>query len=581
MPAPVLDFRNTNSLWCGILAETLFRGGVRHAVISPGSRSTPIAFALAAHPGIEAVPVLDERSAAFFALGLSKRTRMPAAVVCTSGTAAANFFPAVVEAQESGVPLLLLTADRPPELRACASGQAIDQQKLYGDHVNFFHEFAVPSASLDLFRYLRQMTAHACSQTQVPAPGPVHLNLPFRDPLPPVADGQGLDIFSSDLGDAFFAHLSQISPQYPEGDELPAIPETPRGIILAGSREEADPKGYASAVGQIASALGWPVLADALSPLRSNPPSGVPVVSKYDVVLRSPSLASAMRPQCVLVLEGYPTSKVLREWLQNLQNIPTFLVAGRPDNRDAIHGSTIAIRTSVQALARSMGNRPAEPGEYARRWHQLDTAAGAALAERLDRLDAWFEGSVSRILQGSLPSGTPLFAASSMPVRDLEYFWDAKAGGPQVYFNRGANGIDGTLSTALGIAHRGRPTVLLTGDLALLHDTNGFLIRPKLRGSLTIVLINNRGGGIFEHLPVAGFDPPFEEFVAMPQEADFARLAAAYGVGHVPVENAERLARLVSNLPPTGIRILEIRTDRKKDAATRRRLFSEVPASLV
>src|SRR5471032_2940780 len=189
MSPPQLDFRNTNSLWCSVLVETLARLGVRSAVISPGSRSTPLTLAFAAHPDISAIPVLDERSAAFFALGLAKQRQLPVALVCTSGTAGANYFPAVIEARESGVPLLIITADRPPEMRACASGQTIDQQKLYGSHVNFFHELGVPEADVSRLRYLRQMVAHACDRTLQPFTGPVHLNAPFRDPLPPVADG--------------------------------------------------------------------------------------------------------------------------------------------------------------------------------------------------------------------------------------------------------------------------------------------------------------------------------------------------------------------------------------------------------
>jgi 2-succinyl-5-enolpyruvyl-6-hydroxy-3-cyclohexene-1-carboxylate synthase len=278
-----LDFRNTNSVWCSVLAETLVRCGVTRAVVSPGSRSAPLTFALAAHPGIEAIPVLDERSAGFFALGLAKQHHAPVALVCTSGTAAANFLPAVVEAHEGGVPLLVLTADRPPEMRDCQSGQTIDQQKLYGAFVNFAHEVAVPEATLPLLRYLRQTVAHAVARCLRPA-GPVHLNCPFRDPLPPVADGRTAGLRGK-LGAEFFAGLTPPLPAL--GSDLPKeFPVAARGLIVAGPVQPADPQRYAAAVEVLATLTGWPVLADSLSPLRGAMPAE-PFVVNYDVLARN------------------------------------------------------------------------------------------------------------------------------------------------------------------------------------------------------------------------------------------------------------------------------------------------------
>jgi 2-succinyl-5-enolpyruvyl-6-hydroxy-3-cyclohexene-1-carboxylate synthase len=232
------------------------------------------------------------------------------------------------------------------------------------------------------------------------------------------------------------------------------------------------------------------------------------------------------------------------------------------------------LRCSVEALAASLPPANREPSVYAVEWLRADQAARVTLDSRLSTLDFAFEGNASRLLSQHLPPETPIFVASSMPVRDVEFFWEPNDHGCRPGFNRGANGIDGTLSTALGLAHGNRPAVLLTGDLALLHDTNGFLLRPKLQGSLTIVLINNRGGGIFEMLPVAKFDPPFEEFFATPQEVDFGKLFSAYGVEHVLVRDWAHFVGLISALPTTGVRVLEVRTDRKHDAACRRELFT-------
>ena len=326
-------------------------------------------------------------------------------------------------------------------------------------------------------------------------------------------------------------------------------------------------------MGRLSAALGWPVLADGLSPVRQYAAANSRLIVNYNGILRSPALAERLQPEAVVCLGEWPASKQLRQWLQG-GSAEVWLVAGDAKNHDALHGRTRHLRTTVEALAAGAGADRGEPGAYARDWLQAEQAAGRTLDSRLLALDDFFEGKASRLLSQELPADTPVFAASSMPVRDVEYFWETGNRHHRLHFNRGANGIDGTLSTALGVAHGNRPAVLLSGDLALLHDVNGFLLRPKLHGSLTVVLINNRGGGIFEMLPVAKFDPPFEEFFATPQEVDFAKLCTAYGAEHVLVRDWTHFAGLVSKLPATGLRVLEVRTDRKRDAALRRELFA-------
>ena len=565
-----LDFRNTNSLWCSVLVETLVRSGVTHAVISPGSRSTPLTMAFARHEQIEAISVVDERSAAFFALGLAKQQRRPTVLVCTSGTAGANYFPAVIEAKESGVPLIVITADRPPEMRDCASGQTIDQQKLFGGFVEFYHELAVPEPKVGLLRYLRQTVAHAA---KVARRGPVHLNAPFRDPLPPIEDvtAKGLE---TELGEEFFSHLNTVDVTVAQ-TTLWQRPTTARGLIFAGTDAPADAAVYVKKVGELAEGLGWPVLADVLSPVRHL--ATFPVVTAYDTILRNASVARDLAPRTVLCLGGWPTSKVLRSWLE-ASGAEVLLVAPGEANRDALHGRTRQITAPVESLA--VGGAKIPGDGYGTAWLAAEANAVAGLRAGLAAEAAMVEPKVSATLAEHLPAGTPLFVANSMPVRDLEYFWPANARGVSVYFSRGANGIDGTLSTALGVAHGNRPAVLLTGDLALLHDTNGFLSVQQFRGSLTVVLVNNDGGGIFDHLPVASFDPPFEKFWATPQAVDFSKLCAAYGVEHVVVRDEAHLAQLIATLPSSGVRVLEVVTDRKRDAAFRKRLFAGVAATL-
>ncbi|MFH1497664.1 MAG: 2-succinyl-5-enolpyruvyl-6-hydroxy-3-cyclohexene-1-carboxylic-acid synthase [Verrucomicrobiota bacterium] len=561
-----LDFRNTNALWGSVLVETLVRSGVGQAVISPGSRSTPLTMALAENPRIEAIPVLDERSAAFFALGLARQSGKPAVLVCTSGSAGANYLPAVVEAHESGTPMIVITADRPPEMRECASGQTIDQQKLFGGFADWYHELAVPAAEMGLLGYLRQTIAHAVGQAL--AGGVVHLNAPFRDPLPPVEDGTSKGLVGQ-IDEGFFAHLGDAATV--ESGQVVVPCESARGVIVVGPTGWHDPVATAATISRLAKATGWPVLADSLSPLREFAINGESVVTAYDAILRNEQVAAALAPEQVLCLGGWPISKVLRGWLEKHQPSIT-LVSPRGVNLDALHGRTrlvVAPLAAVNAISGVAG------GAYREAWSRAERAARMTLAEALDRAASGaFEGRAVWTLAQALPAGSALCVANSMPVRDLEYFWPLTGGGRRIHFSRGANGIDGTLSTALGVAHGGRPTVLLTGDLALLHDTNGFLARPELRGSLTIVLINNAGGGIFGHLPVSTFSGPFERFWATPQAVDFGKLCSAYGVEHVAVRDWEHLRELTTTLPESGLRVLEVRTERKADVVTRRALFA-------
>jgi 2-succinyl-5-enolpyruvyl-6-hydroxy-3-cyclohexene-1-carboxylate synthase len=567
-----LDFRNVNALWGSVVAETLVRCGVGTAVISPGSRSTPLAFAFARHPGFEAIPVLDERSASFFALGIAKRQMRPVVLLCTSGTAGANYFPAVIEAHEAGVPLVVITADRPPEMRSCASGQTIDQQRLFGSYVHFYHELAVPEANVALLRYLRQTSIHAVERSLAPFAGPVHLNAPFRDPLVPTDDGGATDAFGTQVDwDAFFDHVSPPAP-IATLSEIPAFSHAVHGIVVAGPVLASDPAAHAAAVGEIARKLRWPLLADGLSVARNHSEAVPHLVTRYDAILRTPSAAESLRPEFVLCLGEWPTSKVLRAWIDS-SGAPIFLATDRPDNRDALHGPTRRIVISMAALAEGLPTADALNG-YERLWASHETRARAALDAAVDAEEALIEPKAAWLLGRHLPAGTPVSVANSMPIRDMEFVWPANDQEYRVFFNRGANGIDGTLSTALGVAHGGVPSVLLTGDLALLHDSNGFLITPRLKGSLTIVLINNRGGGIFEHLPVAQFDPIFEEFFATPQEIDFALLCAAHGVEHVHVEDWSHFESLITTLPAHGVRVLEVGTDRKRDAAWRKEAFA-------
>jgi 2-succinyl-5-enolpyruvyl-6-hydroxy-3-cyclohexene-1-carboxylate synthase len=647
-----IDFRNTNTLWTSILVETLQRLGLTTAIISPGSRSAPLTIAFAQNNQIETIPILDERSASFFALGIAKKSGLPAALICTSGTAAANFYPAIIEARESRIPLLIFTADRPPELRDCHAGQAIDQVKIYGNYPNWQAELAMPATSIGMLGYLRQTIVYAWERSQFPTAGPVHLNIPFRDPLVPVVDiaVEALET-QFDIED-FFAGLEPIfaaetsTPPLSRGGvrstieqffvEETSTPLSPlllrggvrsiieqwqkcrRGIIIAGVAQPQFPEKYCSAIAQISQLLNWPVLAEGLSPVRNYAKLNPHLISTYDLILRNRELADKLTPEIAIQIGDLPTSKELRNWLDKTQP-KRYIIDPSHHNFDPLHGKTIHLRTSPENLAINLatiltlvpplikGELAGDPttattaicplvpplikrdsnlvpplnkgglggvltsssNEYLQLWHNTETQIRQTIDQKFSSINNIIEPKVSWLLSQILPPGTPIFIANSMPVRDVEFFWKPNHLEIKPFFNRGANGIDGTLSTVMGIAHRNQSSILLTGDLALLHDTNGFLIKNKFVGHLTIILINNNGGGIFEMLPVAKFDPPFEEFFGTPQHINFAHLCATYGVEHKIIDDWEQFKAKLNLLPNNGIRVLELQTDRRTDAKWR------------
>ena len=342
---------------------------------------------------------------------------------------------------------------------------------------------------------------------------------------------------------------------------------------MAGPAIPEDPAAYAAHILGLSSATGWPILADALSPLRQHASEGANVVSAYDIILRDAKVARDLTPRFVVCLESWPTSKVLRTWLEESQS-EMLMISERSGSRDAVHGRTREITASPLNLEIESSSEASQG--FAREWQ----AAENRVREKIETwmtsdAAAGFEGKSTHALSATIPADSNLVVASSMPVRDLEYFWPTTNRGIHVYASRGANGIDGTLSTAMGVAHASdRPTVLLTGDLAFLHDANGLMSARELDGSLTVILINNSGGRIFEHLPIAEFDPPFERFFGTPPTVDFAQLCAAHNISHRLVSDVSE-ASLQGEFGAPGLRIWEVRTDGKKDAATRKRLLRD------
>ncbi|MGB7377560.1 MAG: 2-succinyl-5-enolpyruvyl-6-hydroxy-3-cyclohexene-1-carboxylic-acid synthase, partial [Rivularia sp. (in: cyanobacteria)] len=472
------------------------------------------------------------------------------------------------------------------------SGQTIDQLKLFGNYPNWQAELAIPSITMEMLAYLRQTTIYAFEQTLHPVSGAVHLNIPFRDPLPPIKDENNLNAATLELlqsnfnSEEFFAAVTDKYQNSITDSQIP-IPqkwlETKRGIIIAGVAQPQQPQKYCSAIAQLAQNLKFPVLAEGLSPIRNHASLNKNIISTYDSILRSHDLAT-LTPEIVIQIGEMPTSKVLRKWLSD-KNPLRWIIEPSNHNIDALHGRVVHLRMNVEDIRWGEGETRRWGDKGTRRqgdgvnhttnsYLEMWLSAEAQVREKIDRTlaekTALFEGKAAWLLSQVLPPETPLFISNSMPVRDVEFFWKPNNLGIKPFFNRGANGIDGTLSTALGIAHRQQSSVMLTGDLALLHDTNGFLIRNKFIGHLTIVLINNNGGGIFEMLPISEFEPPFEELFATPQNIDFAQFCQTYSVEHELITSWQELINKLNPLPNKGIRVLEIRTNRKESAKWRK-----------
>ncbi|MGB3519077.1 MAG: 2-succinyl-5-enolpyruvyl-6-hydroxy-3-cyclohexene-1-carboxylic-acid synthase [Elainellaceae cyanobacterium] len=578
----MLDFRTTNSLWSSVMAEVLARLGVETAVLCPGSRSTPLTVAFAQHPAIQAIPMLDERSAAFFALGRSRQTRQPTVLVCTSGTAGANFYPAVIEAQAGRVPLLIITSDRPPELRDCNAGQTIDQQKLYGSYPNWYSELAIPSTEPALLAYLRQTLIYAWERSRYPVAGPVHLNQPFRDPLAPIPQADVLALAKQWDEPQFFAAITRgtSSPTptlAPEAiaDHVATWGSCDRGVIIAGVDQPDQPRAYCRAIAYLAKTLGFPVLAEGLSPVRNHADCNPYLVATYDGILRHPARAAALAPEVVIRIGEMPTSKVLRQWLDKTQPLQ-WVIDGGDRNLDPTHGRTHTLRCTLHQAVQSLHLATVGPPDYLHEWLSAAASIRSLIDQHCTATERLVESKLSWLLGRSLPPQTPVVIANSMPVRDVEWFWPLNAQQHQMIFSRGTNGIDGTLSTALGACY-GRQGVLITGDLACLHDTNGFLVRHHWQGHLTVIVINNNGGGIFGLLPIAQAEPAlFDTFFTTPQSVNFAHLCAAYGIEHQPIKSWEQLVQSLNPLPQSGIRVLELLTDRSIDLHWRQTLWQRM-----
>ncbi len=548
---------NPATVLAGVLVDELARGGMSDAVLSPGSRSAPLALALEAEPRIRLHVRIDERSAGFLAVGLAQVSGRPVGVCCTSGTAVANLHPAVLEAAHARLPLVVLTADRPPELRSTGANQTTDQFAVYGSAVRFFADVGVPEERTGMVRYWRSLTSRALAAV---VDGPVQLNVALRDPLVGAAGGDWPELTSGREGGRPWTVVRR---REPVAAVLPDPPE--RGVVVVGHGLGA---ASAEAALSLAGCCGWPVLSEPTGNARRGPNA----VTTYPLLLANPRFAERNRPDLVVTVGKPGLSRSLLAYLRTAQR--QIVVDAAHDWADPTR-SADEVWPAVPAVSPPRDGRPGRDGWLAE-WLAADAAARTAVDSLLDA-GAVSEPRLARDLVAALPDGALLVAGSSRPVRDLEAFAAGRTG-VRLVGNRGLSGIDGTVSTAVGaaLAHGG-PAYALLGDLTMLHDQNGLILGPdESRPDLAIVVVNNDGGGIFSTLEQAG-GPAFERVFGTPHRVAFAHVAAATATPYTLLTD---LAKLPAALAGQGVRIVEVRTDRAAGAALLRRLQAAVDGSL-
>jgi 2-succinyl-5-enolpyruvyl-6-hydroxy-3-cyclohexene-1-carboxylate synthase len=579
---------NRNTLWGRAIASELARSGVRTVCISPGSRSTPLTVACDEHDDIRTVSALDERSAAYFALGRARRTGEVTPLISTSGTAAANYHPAVIEASEGRVPLLLLTADRPPELRDSGANQTVDQEKLYGDAVRWYKDLPEPAAEDRTLRSLRTDICRAVGTAEGTPSGPVHLNVPFKKPLEPtpVAGDVPADLSSLAAmgrgGDTPFISRTVGQPQLDDQDlrKLAEKLSVDRGLIVAGP---ADPPGLtAESVTAFSHATGFPILADPLSGLRfGGHTRTAPVIGGYDSYVDTDVTESWPDPEIIVRLGASPTSKPLRNYLARTAE-RQLVVDPAGAWREAEFTATDLVVADPDRFCGHLSQviRSGGSAEWRTRWTNAESVHSETVAERDDTL---FEGGVLADVVAGLPDPATLVVSNSMPIRDLDRFGTPGTKSITTIGNRGASGIDGIVSTALGAAHGTTDDVtLVIGDLAYYHDMNGLLALQRADVEATIVLLNNDGGGIFHMLPIEEFEPPFTSQFKTPHGMEFEPTGELYGFDYSRVEGQsafrEAYAEAVS---AEGSHLIEVQSDAEASHAVREELQTETVDRLV
>ena len=559
-----------------VFVDELYQAGVRQVCVAPGSRSTPLTIAFARHEKFKVWTVLDERSAGFFAYGMARTRHEPVVLVCTSGTATANFFPAVVEAFQSEVPLLVITADRPPELHGVGSNQTINQDQLYGTFVKQFISMPVPEDTDVLLRHARWTATRAVSLTTASPHGPVHINWPFREPLlpPPVAENESsnrqvVHVGTLQFSDAEVAALAS-SLQYMK-----------KGLIVCGPQDREE---LAAPVLKLAETWQFPVLADPLSQLRTSGLTTPLLIDHYDAFLRAVMsypeghpVRQALQPEVVIRIGHVPTSKVLGQYLSSLKNVRQVVINGSEAWQDPFFTATEVWQADPVAMFGRLIEvaQRAQDSSYAMRWSQISATVQKALWQEVPKMVEFFEGRVWMELEHIAPEGSVLFAGNSMPVRDMDSFFASIDRKVRVVASRGASGIDGVVSSAFGVSAAVQaPVILVIGDLSFYHDLNGLMLAKLYDLSLIVILIQNDGGGIFSFLPQSTQKDVFDYF-STSHGLDFEEIVKSYNGSYQRITSWEHFqTELGQAIHRSGLQVLELKTDREENVAMHRQLFA-------
>ena len=556
------------------LVDEFYQLGVRHAVFSPGSRSTTMAMLFKEHEGFETYMNIDERSASFMALGIAKAHKEPTVLVCTSGSAVAHYLPAVLEAQYTGVPLIVLSADRPHTLLHVGAPQTVDQHKIFGTAVNYFEELAVPQES-HYYTYPRQVARKAYMKAMDTKKGPVHINVPLFEPLVPElsrnhfeAGRSSFKVVKPNYSSVFgcdnrnnLTHINNAIDIAHGNDGTNEINDLlkryERILILAGPQIDID---EAETIRSFGEALQAPILADPLSNVRGCSTSKV-VISTYDALLAGQALWNELKPDCVIQFGQIVVSKRVQQMIASWTDVEYIEVNPTMDSMNPTGKTTMHMQASIDVFTHLHGKNN-NSDTYLNIWRRLEQAGKKQLSLAIDEPHC-FEGRTIRELQKKIPEDGQIFVANSMTIRDFDYFWFSGESKAVLYGNRGVNGIDGTISTALGLAANGKPTYLVTGDLSLFHDLNGLAVAKTHNLNLTIILHNNDGGGIFEYLPQKG-TKHFDYLFSTSQGLDYSGAAKLYGCGYTKISSPDELSSALAKIgQESGVHIIEIPTNRE------------------
>ncbi|WP_341321125.1 2-succinyl-5-enolpyruvyl-6-hydroxy-3-cyclohexene-1-carboxylic-acid synthase [Solibacillus sp. FSL H8-0523] len=553
------------------IVASLVASGVEQVVVSPGSRSTPLAYAFASTKELAVHRQVDERAAGFYALGLAKATAKPVVLLCTSGTAAANYYPAIVEAKYARVPLIVLTADRPHELREVGAPQTINQVRLYGEHVKWSAEFPIPDEAPQTLPYIERHTARAVTIALTAPFGPVHVNIPFREPL--VID------FKETLPRTSFvkSFTNNLTPSKQTLTELTAmITQTKNGIIVIGEL----PLGTdTTALWDFVRELKWPVMIESLSNLRTEVPEDCQVfaITTYDALMKNERFKRNVRPQAVIRFGAQPVSKFLMQFIAQANPHYYIVIDEDPMFRDSTHAATHFIHALPGEWLREieLGQMATELA-YIEFWKTADLLAADVISKYGESAND--EGAYVQLMLENLREGADVFVSSSMPIRDIDTFLPVMNRDVQVFANRGANGIDGVTSTALGFSNgrKERKTYLLIGDLAFLHDANAFIASRYQDCDLTIVVLNNDGGGIFSYLPQAKIEAHYEELFGTPTALTFEQVAKMYDMEYVNVTTKEQFLATVTADKQQSLKLIEVFTNREENVSEHRALWTRI-----